>query len=80
MEISDASVLEIWNLFYDLLDHKVSSTKRDDLAVKYIRIFLENDIDLSEFEDLRGEDGHLDHAFDELDDPTEDEEEVEDED
>lgn len=67
MEISEASVLEGWNLFYDF----IPPAKRNDFAVKYLKIFLD-DIEISELEDLRGEDEHLDYALDDLADPDDD--------
>lgn len=75
MEISEASVLEVWNLFNDF----VPPAKRNDFAVKYLKVFLD-DIEISELENLRGEDEHLDYALDDLSDPDLDEEEEYDDD
>lgn len=68
MDVSDATILEVWNLFYEF----IPIGKRNDFAVKYFRILLDGDIDLIDLEDLRGEDEYLDHAFEELDEDLND--------
>lgn len=73
MEISDATILEIWMLFYE----SIPIGKRNDFAVKYFRILLDGDLELPDLEDLRGEDEYLDHAFEELDEDLQDEYEEE---
>jgi len=79
MEISDRTLLEIWELFTDY----IPPGKKNDAAVKYLRIFTDQDIELEELEDLREEDEHIDYALDELasslDDGYEDEAEYEEE-
>ena len=62
MEISDTTVLEIWNVFCDYLP----PAKRADLAVKFVKTLMDEDIELGDLDDIRGEDEHLDHAIDEL--------------
>ena len=62
MDIAESTVLEIWDLFSDF----VPAAKRNDLAVKFLRVFVDQDISLADLDDARGEDEHLDHAFDEL--------------
>jgi hypothetical protein len=62
MEIADRTVLEIWELFTDY----IQPGKKNDAAVRYLRIFLEQDIELGDLEDLREEDEHIDYALDEL--------------
>jgi len=62
MEIAESSLLEIWEIFSDY----VPAGKRNDVAVKFLRVFTEQDIDVSDLDEVRGEDEHLDYALDEL--------------
>ena len=63
MEINDRTILEIWELFSDY----IQTGKRNDVAVKFLKIFLESDdVSVEDLEDLREEDEHLDYALDEL--------------
>ena len=62
MDIAESTVLEIWDLFSDL----VPAAKRNEVAVKFLRVFVDQDISLADLDDARGEDEYLDHAFDEL--------------
>lgn len=64
MEISEEIVLEIWEMFMEHLP----ASKRNDFAVRYLKIFLDQDVDISDLEDIRGEDEHLDHALDHFSD------------
>ena len=59
MEITEENILEIWEMFCEL----IPASKRNDLAIRYIKLILDQDIELSDLEDIRGEDEHLDHAF-----------------
>ncbi len=77
MDISDTTILEIWNLLCDY----VQASKRDEMALRYLRILTDGELELSDLEDLRGEDEYLDRAFTELDDDLIDtDEELDDED
>ena len=60
MEITAAGLLEVWDLFIDY----VPSGKRNDTAVKFVKTLVDQDIDIEDLEELRGEDDHLDHALD----------------
>ena len=62
VELSDETVLDIWAMFVEHLP----ASKRNDLAVRFLTIFADQDVELSDLEDIRGEDEHLDHAFDHL--------------
>ena len=62
MEITTSSVLEIWDMFSE----HAPAGKRNDLAVKFLKLFVDQDIDIDELDELRGEDVHLDHALDTL--------------
>jgi hypothetical protein len=71
MEINDRTILEIWELFSDY----IQPGKRNDVAVKFLKIFLESDdVSIEDLEDLREEDEHLDYALDELGSDQEEEE------
>ena len=60
MELSEETVLDIWEMFVEHLP----ASKRNDLAVRFLTIFADQEIELTDLEDIRGEDEHLDHAFD----------------
>jgi hypothetical protein len=79
MEISEHVLLETWELFSDF----VPPGKKNDAAVRFLKIFIDADIDLDDLEELREEDEHLDYALDELasslDEGYEDESEYEEE-
>lgn len=62
MEISERTLLEIWETFLDY----IPSGKKNDAAVKFLRIFMDQDIELKDLEDIREEDEYLDYALDEL--------------
>jgi hypothetical protein len=62
MEISAMSLLEIWDLFSD----HIPPARKNDAAIKFLEILLDNEIDLDDLEDLRGEDDTIDVALDHL--------------
>lgn len=64
-------LLDIWDLFSD----HIQSSKKNDIAIKFFEILINNDIDLDDLEDLRGEDVNIDFALDHLDNSVIDEEE-----
>lgn len=68
MEISEESVLEIWEVFVDHLP----ASKRNDIAVRFIKILMDQDIGVDDLDNLRGEDEHMDHALDHFSDETPD--------
>ena len=59
MELSEETVLDIWEMFVEHLP----TSKRNDLAIRFLTILADQDIELNDLEDIRGEDEHLDHAF-----------------
>ena len=61
MEITAAGLLEVWDLF---LDYIPQGAKKNDLAIKFIKTLIDQDIDITELEELRGEDDNLDYALD----------------
>lgn len=62
MDINETSLLEIWEVFCDF----IPPAKRNDVAVKFLNIFLDQDVELGDLEEIRGEDEHIDNALDEL--------------
>jgi hypothetical protein len=76
VEIPAESLIEIWEMVSD----GVPTSKKNDLAVRFIGIFVDHDIDLSDLDDLKDHDEHLDHAFDHHAEDVEDQEDFTDED
>lgn len=62
MDISEESVLEIWEIFSE----HVPAGKRNDLAVRFLKLIVDQDIDLADLDIIRGEDEYLDYAFEQL--------------
>lgn len=62
MEINASCVLEIWDFFSEY----VPTGKRNEAAIKYLKLFLDQDVESEEFDEIRGEDVHLDNALDSL--------------
>jgi hypothetical protein len=69
MDITESSLLEIWELFSDF----VPSGKRNDVATKFLRIFANQDVEMSSLDDIRGEDEYIDYALDEIENEEDDE-------
>jgi hypothetical protein len=62
MEINDGTLLEIWEHFSDY----IPPGKKNDAAARFLRIFIDQGIELDDLEDLREQDEHIDYALDEL--------------
>ena len=62
MDVTESIIVEIWELLGDY----ASPGKRNDVATKFLRIFVEQGVEIEDLEQIRGEDEHLDHALDEL--------------
>lgn len=60
MELTAANLLEIWDLFSDY----VPSAKKNDTAIKFVKTLIDQDVDIKDLEELRGEDDNLDYALD----------------
>ena len=73
MEITAASLLEIWDLFSDY----VPAAKQNDTAVKFIKTLIDADIEIEDLEELRGEDDHIDYALDSFSSHSESDEDFE---
>ena len=63
MDITSESVLEMWEMFSEHLP----PAKRDQIATRFIKILLDQEISIADFENIRGEDEHLDSAFEHFD-------------
>lgn len=66
MDIAETTVLELWNLLSDY----TTIAKRDEAAMRFLKILIDDELELSDLEDLRGEDEYLDRAFEQLDEDT----------
>ena len=62
MELSNDNILEIWEMFSE----NVQAARRNDLALRFINYLVDNEVELDELEDLRGQDEHVDYALDQL--------------
>jgi hypothetical protein len=62
MDIDESVVIEIWNM---MIDH-IPSNQRNTYALKYINIFMDNEVELAEFNSIRGDDEHIDYAIEEI--------------
>lgn len=62
MDINESCLLEVWELFCDI----IPPAKRNDHAVKFLSIFIDQGLEVDDLEDIRGEDEHIDNALDEL--------------
>ena len=60
MDLTAAGLLEIWDVFADY----VPSAKKNDIAIRFIKTLIDQDIEIEDLEELRGEDDHLDYALD----------------
>lgn len=60
MDLTAANLLEIWDLFSDF----VPNSKKSDIAIKFIKTLVDQDIEFDEINELRGEDEYLDDAID----------------
>jgi hypothetical protein len=63
MDLTAANLLEIWDLFSDF----VTNSKKPDIAIKFIKILVDQDVDFDVLNELRGDDEYLDDAIDMLD-------------
>jgi len=63
MDLTAANLLEIWDLFSEF----VPNSKKGDIAIKFVKILIDQDIEFDEIYELKGEDEYLDDAIDMLD-------------
>ena len=62
MEIDVKTGAELW----ETVKEYVPANKREELAVNFLSVFVDNDVEIEDQEDLRGVDDDLDQAMDEL--------------
>jgi hypothetical protein len=62
MEIDAKIIAELWETVKDL----IPAGKRDDVALEFISVFEDNDVEIQDLDALRGADDSLDSAIDEL--------------
>ncbi len=60
MEINASLVIDIWELIVEYLP----TNRKEDIANKMIKLFLNTGLDEDDFESIRGEDSYLDDAID----------------
>jgi len=62
MEITDDTLLDLWEFFADY----IPVGKKNDTAVKFLRVFMEHGVDIDDLKALRDEDDNIDYALDEI--------------
>jgi hypothetical protein len=62
MEIDAKTVADLWEAVKDF----VPANKREELAHSFLSVFVDNDFEIEDVEDLHGIDDALDTALDEL--------------
>ncbi len=62
MEIDAKLIAELWETVKDL----IPASKRDDVALEFMSVFEDNDVEIHDMDALRGADDSLDSALDEL--------------
>jgi hypothetical protein len=73
MEIDAKTVADLW----ETIKEYVPAAKREELAVAFLTVFQDNDVDIEDIEELKDVDDDLDSALSELFDDELDEEEYE---
>lgn len=59
IEIPSEALTEIWEMMSD----GVSSSKKNELAMRFVKVFLDHEVELEDLSQMKGEDEHLDHAL-----------------
>lgn len=62
MEIDAKTVAELW----EAVKEYVPANKRDELAVAFLEVFVNNDVEITDLDDLHGVDDSLDDAMEEV--------------
>ena len=62
MEITNDQISEIWEMFSE----HIPANRRNDLALRFMTWLNDNEISLTDLQDLRGQDDHIDNALDNL--------------
>lgn len=70
MEIDAKTVADLW----ETVKEYVPANKREELALAFLTVLVDNDVDIEDYEDLKDVDDDLENAINELfDDGYEDE-------
>jgi hypothetical protein len=62
MEIDAKTVADLW----ETVKEYVPANKREELALSFLEVFVNNDVDIEHMEDLNGVDDNLDTALTEV--------------
>jgi hypothetical protein len=62
MEIDAKTVADLW----ETVKEYVPANKREELALSFLEVFVNNDVDIEHMEDLNGVDDNLDTALAEV--------------
>jgi hypothetical protein len=62
MEIDAKTVADLW----ETIKEYVPANKREELALSFLEVFVNNDVDIEHMEDLNGVDDNLDTALAEV--------------
>jgi hypothetical protein len=62
MEIDAKTVADLW----ETIKEYVPANKREELALAFLEVFVDNDIEIEDIEDLHGVDDNLDTALEEV--------------
>jgi len=62
MEVDSKLVAELWETVKDL----IPAAKREDVALSFLEVFQDHDVEIEDLDELRGADDDLDAAIDEL--------------
>lgn len=68
MELDAKTIADLWSTMKEY----VPANKREELALNFLTVLVDNDVEIEDREDLRGVDDDLDTAMDELFDEEED--------
>lgn len=62
MELDAKTVLDLWECVKEF----VPANKREELAISFLTVFVDNDVEIEDLEDLKGADHDLDNALDDV--------------
>lgn len=62
MEIDSEVIAELWNCVRDY----VPANRRNELITAMLEVFLDNEIDINDLDDIKGVDDDLDEAIEEV--------------
>ena len=62
MEIDAKTVMNLW----ECVKEYVNANKREELAVSFLTVLVDNDVEITDLEELHGVDDDLDSALEEV--------------